>query len=296
MKSSVLKGMSYQREPIVRACWTTTSGRNVQLRGAISTGSSELSSVDRGSFLFSSFSMEFNRSPKKSGESSENSRWKEWCKILIECVKGGPEGAKTSLPVKSTAWQLLQGVAQRGDNFTPLALRGSSGKLSFLGGLEGAFWKALGDFQVFCTGLYLNYSSAFIFNPLIWPLQVQKHYGQTFFGGDFLDYRFRIPSGSGLWKRCFCPQPKHLVLTKRWRKLRFTFYQSKQGASLLTSQKPTRMTKMARVTPSKPPFAKNTVFTTPSRHHPERRNESRISYSCGPHGTWIIKDTVADRN
>ena len=46
--------------------------------------------------------------------------------------------------------------------------------------------------------------------------------------------------------------------------IRFTFYPSKQGASLLTSLKPTTMTKMAGVTP-----AKITVFQKHRFHHPD---------------------------
>ena len=59
----------------------------------------------------------------------------------------------------------------------------------------------------------------------------------------------------------FLSLPKTGGFDEKWRKLQFTFYPQKQGVALLRARK---MTKMADVPQTKPPFAKNTVFATPS--------------------------------
>ena len=63
-------------------------------------------------------------------------------------------------------------------------------------------------------------------------------------------------------KRCFCLLPKTRGFDEKWRKWRFTFYPQKQGVVLLRARKPTKMTKMAGVPPTRPGFTKNRVFAT----------------------------------
>ena len=67
---------------------------------------------------------------------------------------------------------------------------------------------------------------------------------------------------NGVFGKMFLFLPKTGGIDEKWRKWRLTFYPQKQVAVLLRPRKPTKMTKMAGVPQTKPPFAKNTVFAT----------------------------------
>ena len=81
--------------------------------------------------------------------------------------------------------------------------------------------------------------------------------------GVFVPYRKQVDLTKNGEKGVFVPYRKQVVLTKNGENddLHST-HKKKEGFELLRPLKPMKMTQMAGVPQTKPPFAKNTVFAT----------------------------------
>ena len=83
-----------ENSPLIRTSSTTTRDRNLQFRGAVSTGGSPLDFL----LFFSSIYVQFSKtSPQKSGESSEKSSGENRVKSCHVCGCHGFFGSELSL-------------------------------------------------------------------------------------------------------------------------------------------------------------------------------------------------------